>query len=109
MMSQSLPTPTERARKGMQFVLQALQEPGKAGALAVAMGLSDSTVSRVKNERAEEVILFLAYLGLKVVPSEYRYVDLKTFTAIEVVYEKAMSRLTLSELLFQDTQQGDLA
>ena len=107
-MSQSSPTPLERARKGMQLALRALQEPGKAGALAVSMGLSDSTISRIKTERMEEVILFLAHLGLKVAPSEYRCVDPKTFNAFEVLYERAMSLTTPSRLIFEDTQRGSL-
>jgi hypothetical protein len=51
----SAPTPAT-ARKGVQLALQRLQEPGKAGAVAVAMGVSDSTISRIKTERMEEVV-----------------------------------------------------
>lgn len=102
-MSASSPTPTERARKGMQLALRALQEPGKAGALAVSMGLSDSTVSRIKTERLEEVLLFLAYLGIKAVPSEYQCVDPKTFAAFEVLYAKAMSQTTPGRLIFEES------
>lgn len=74
-MSVASTAPPEKARKAMQLALQALQEPGKAGAVAAAMGVSDSTVSRIKTERMEEVLLLLAHLGLKVVPSDYRCVE----------------------------------
>lgn len=74
-MDASSRAPAETARKGVQLAFQRLQEPGKAGAVAAAMGLSDSTVSRIKTERMEEVIGFLAHLGLKVVPAEFKCVD----------------------------------
>lgn len=86
----------------MQLALRALQEPGKAGALAVAMGLSDSTVSRIKTERLEEVLLFLAHLGIKAVPADYQCVDPKTFAAFETLYAKAMSMTTPAKLIFED-------
>jgi hypothetical protein len=95
-------TPLERARKGVQLALRALQEPGKAGALAVSMGISDSTVSRIKTERLEEVLLFLSHLGIKCVPSEYQCVDPKTFAAFEVLFAKAMSQTTPAKLIFED-------
>lgn len=86
----------------MQLVLRALHEPGKAGALACAMGVSDSTVSRIKTERLEEVLTFLAHLGIKCVPSDYQCVDPKTFAAFEVLYAKAMSQTTPAKLIFED-------
>lgn len=88
----------------MQLVLRALQEPGKAGAVAVAMGLSDATVSRIKTERLEEVLQYLAFLGMKVVPSDYQCVDPKTFAAFEVLYERAMSMTTPGKLIFEDQE-----
>lgn len=65
----------ERARKGFQLALRMLEEPGKAGDVANAMGLADSSASRIKNERLEEAILFLAHLGLKVVPADAKCMD----------------------------------
>lgn len=63
-------TPPERARKAYLTVLQRLQEPGTATAVAAAMGVSESTVSRLKNEQMEVLCGMLAHLGLKVVPVE---------------------------------------
>jgi len=68
------------------------------------MGLSEATVSRIKNERIEEAVMFMAYLGLKVVPSDYQCVDSKTFAAFEVLYEKAMSMTTPAKLIFEDQE-----
>jgi hypothetical protein len=86
----------------MQLALRALQEPGRASALATSMGLSESTVSRIKTERLEEALLFLAHLGLKTVPTEYQCVDPKTFAAFEVLWERAMSQTTPTKLIFEE-------
>lgn len=84
--------PAERARKGVQLALQALQEPGKAGAVAASMGVSDSTVSRIKTERLEEVVLFLSHLGLKVVPAEFKCVDPSAYEFLVRSHTRVMSR-----------------
>ena len=82
--------PAERACKTVQLVLQRLQEPGRAVALATSMGVSESTVSRIKNERLEEVALMLAHLGLKVVPSEFKCVDAQAYVFLTQTHEKVM-------------------
>jgi hypothetical protein len=79
-------TPADRARKGAQLAFQALQEPGKASAIAVCMGMSDATVSRIKNERMEEGLLLLAHLGLKVVPAANRCVSAETFDFLTAAF-----------------------
>lgn len=89
-MSASSPTPVERTRKAMQLALQRLQEPGTAGAVAAAMGVSESTVSRIKTERMEEVIAFLAHLGLKVVPAEFKCVDPSAYEFLTRAHERVM-------------------
>eukprot|EP00456_Euglypha_rotunda_P001730 TRINITY_DN10334_c0_g2_i4.p2 TRINITY_DN10334_c0_g2~~TRINITY_DN10334_c0_g2_i4.p2 ORF type:complete len:115 (+),score=24.96 TRINITY_DN10334_c0_g2_i4:333-677(+) len=93
-MSLSSPTPAERARKGAVLAARALAEPGRAAAVASVMGLSESTISRIKNERLDEILLFLAHLGLKVTPASYRCIDERTFEAYQVLWEKAMSMTT---------------
>ena len=86
------PMPPERARKTVQLVLQRLQEPGTGVAVAAAMGVSESTVSRIKTERLEEVALFLAHLGLKVVPAEFKCVDASAYAFLTSTHEKVMRR-----------------
>jgi hypothetical protein len=85
----SLP-PAETARKGVQLALQRLQEPGKAGACAAAMGTSDSTVSRIKTERLEECVLLLAHLGLKVVPADFKCVNPEAYAFLTSTHERVM-------------------
>lgn len=60
----------ERARKTQVTILRALQEPGRQVALATSMGISESTVSRLKNDQLEQFSELLAHLGLKVVNQE---------------------------------------
>lgn len=85
-------TPPETARKGLHLALQALQEPARAGALAVAMGVSESTVSRIKNDQLDKVLLLLAHLGLKVVPTEFRCVDPATYAFLTATHQRVMQK-----------------
>lgn len=62
----SLP-PVERARKNEQLILQALASTGQS-TVANAMGLNESTVSRMKDGAITQAAALLAHCGLKVVP-----------------------------------------
>jgi hypothetical protein len=89
-MAESSLTPPERACKAMGMVLQRLQEPGTAVAVATAMGTSEATVSRIKNERMEDCLRLLAHLGLKVVPAEYKCVAPEAYHFLTATHEKVM-------------------
>jgi hypothetical protein len=65
-------TPKDRARKTVKCVLQGLSDNGKAASIAVAMGVSEPTITRLKNDHLQNFALVLAHLGLKVVPAEYK-------------------------------------
>jgi S-methylmethionine-dependent homocysteine/selenocysteine methylase len=60
-------TPAERARKNEQVVLQALAATGQS-TVALAMGVNESTVSRMKDGAIAQAAALLAHCGLKVVP-----------------------------------------
>lgn len=60
-------SPVERARKNEQVVLQALAATGQ-NELAKAMGVHESTVSRMKDGGFTQFAAALAHLGFKVVP-----------------------------------------
>jgi hypothetical protein len=60
-------SPTERSRKNVQVILQALASVGQ-NELAKAMGVHESTVSRFKDKEITTVGSALAHMGLKVVP-----------------------------------------
>jgi hypothetical protein len=82
--------PAERARKTVQLVFQRMQDPGTGVAVAAAMGVSEATISRIKNERVEEVALLLACLGLKVVPTEFKCVEPTAYAFLTATHEKVM-------------------
>jgi hypothetical protein len=103
-MSASSPTPVERARKAHVTVLRALQEPGRQVALATAMGVSESTVSRFKSDQLEQLCTLISHLGLKIVPAEFQCVDQRTFAAFQILWEKAMSQTSAAKLIFEDSE-----
>lgn len=80
----------ERACKTVNMVLQRLQAPGTGAAAAIAMGVSEATVSRIKNERLQEVAALLSVLGLKVVPTEFKCVDADAYAFLTKTHEKVM-------------------
>ena len=71
--------------------MQGLQEPGKAGAIAACMGLSDATVSRLKNEKLEEVALLCAHLGIKWVPADHTCVSRETYEFLTRSHQRVMN------------------
>lgn len=96
-------TPAERSRKMVSFVLQALQEPGRQVAIAASMGVSESTVSRMKNEQLENMTLLLAHAGLKIVPADYVCVDRMTYESVAHLATRAMSRPEIAkQLIWED-------
>lgn len=85
-------TPAERARKAVQLVLQRLKEPGTAVAAAAAMGVSEATISRLKNDHMEQVLTLLAHLGLKVVPFTFKCVDRESYDFLVRSHTRVMEK-----------------
>jgi hypothetical protein len=77
-------SPIERARKNAQVVLQALASTGQAE-LAKAMGVHESTVSRMKDGGIDTFCAALAHLGLKVVPVGVECYDPEYVTALRTL------------------------
>ncbi len=63
-------TPIERARKAHGRILQSLQEPGSQVALAKTLGVSESKVSRLKNESLEDALALIYLCGFKIVDED---------------------------------------
>lgn len=84
--------PVDTARKGVALALQALQEPGKAHALSITLGMSDASVSRLKNEKLEEVALLCAHLGIKWVPAGHRCVSAETYEFLTKTHARVMAQ-----------------
>lgn len=87
-MAPALPSVPERARKMTCTVLQRLQEPGRQVSIAAAMGVSESTVSRLKNEHLESLCELLAHAGLKIVPVEMKCFPAEKIDAL-LIFAKA--------------------
>lgn len=92
-------TPAQRSRKMVSAVFQALQEPGIQASIAVAMGVSESTVSRMKNEQIENLTLLLAHAGLKIVPADRVCVDRETYESVVHIATRAMSQPQIAKQL----------
>jgi DNA-binding XRE family transcriptional regulator len=81
----------ERARKAYSAVLQRLQAPGIQSNLAIALGVSESTVSRIKTDKLEDAIALITQLGFKVVPENQVCVDRAMYEALTTIASKAMA------------------
>lgn len=79
-------TPAERARKMHSNFLQRVQGAGTS--LSTAMGVSESTLSRLKNEHAESVFQLLAHAGLKVVDETRQCVQPSEIQFLRALYAR---------------------
>jgi Bacteriophage CII protein len=96
------PSASDASRKIERAILHALAEHGQAHAASV-MGVSESSVSRMKDGQIEALSKLLAAIGLKVVPAQYKCLDPIKAQAMVTLYEAAMQRITNPvELLFGD-------
>ena len=80
-----------KARKVEAAILRAVHDQRQV-AIAAAMGIHESTVSRLLSEQLPRFAEVLARAGLKVVPEHFRCVDPEVARAIELLHERAMAR-----------------
>jgi hypothetical protein len=97
------PTPDESARKIVQSIFHRLASVGQV-AVAEAIGVSESTVSRMK-EDVPRFAGMLSKLGLKVVPAEMKCYDEKTLASILQLAQQRMAQLQSPSQLAQDWEQ----
>lgn len=84
MQSVSMP-PSERARKIASLVLQRVTRDASQVAIAAAIGVSESTISRMlAPEHLDKVALMLAHAGLKVVAVEAICVDRRMYERVRL-------------------------
>lgn len=91
-------TPDERSRKIAAAVLRALTE-SKQVAISTVTGLSETQISRMKNDQLENWAQLLAYAGLQVVAADEVVVDMLTYQAIAHIATEAMSNPDIAGLL----------
>jgi len=97
--------PFERSRKAHALILQALQEVGTARNIAAIMGVSESTVSRIKNEHLADTLALICQLGFKVVPFDHACVRRNVWDAVITLVAEAMSNEeSIRALLVGDEQ-----
>jgi DNA-binding XRE family transcriptional regulator len=95
-------TPAERSRKAFSRVLQRLQDPGTQRNLANMLGVSESTISRIKTEKLEDALALLYQLGFKVVPQDRYCVPADYLHALQVMAREHMLRADQPSLQWDD-------
>lgn len=80
-----------RARKAHSAVLQAMQDPGTQRNLAQVIGVSETTISRTKTEKLEDVLMLLYHLGFKVVSQDKVCVERASYDAMVTMARAAMA------------------
>lgn len=89
-MSELSSTPIERSRKAHSAVLQSLQDPGTQRNVALALGVSESTVSRTK-ANLEDAITLLYQIGFKVVSQDMNCYPAEYVKALHVMARMHMA------------------
>lgn len=77
----------ERSRKIERIILQRLADKTQT-AVAVELGLSESKISRIKNDDLPEIANLLRCLGLKVVPDDSLEVSQAELKSIKTLAKK---------------------
>jgi len=103
-MTELSPIQLELSRKIERIVLHSLAERGQS-AIAGAVGLSESTISRLKDGSLETFSKVLAVMDLKVVPTSYRSIDPERMRAFCTLFEAAMIRPDSLEHLLLESEK----
>jgi hypothetical protein len=74
------PKQVAMARKSLHFILQGVTSVGN-GPISIAVGCDEATICRMRPEKFEQFAQILAFLGLKIVPSEMRCFNEKDVAA----------------------------
>ena len=99
-MSELLTSAAERSRKAHSAVLQAMQDPGTQRNLANVLGVSESTISRIKTEKLEDSIALLYQLGFKLVSSDRVCVLKGELNMLRQTYARAVQNEQAAAHLF---------
>lgn len=93
--------PSERARKIESLILQALSRTGSEP-VAREIGVSEATVSRLRNEHLRHFAALLAATGLKVVPVEMQCYRFESIAAMLTLAKERMAQLETPQQLAWD-------
>ena len=89
------------ARKNVSTILRALAAVGQIN-VAEAFETSETTVSRWKGEKIEEMGQLLAVLGLKSVPQDYKCYDPKSIDALLTLAKERLAQIEHPDHLIWD-------
>ncbi len=103
-MTAELVDPFVRSRQAHSRVLAAMQDTGTAKSLAQVLGVSESTVSRIKSEKLEDSISLIYHLGFKVVPEDNVCVRRDRYEAMATLAKAAMSCEETSRKLIWESE-----
>ena len=95
-------TPSEKARNAHGRVLQAMQRTGIATSIAVAMGTSEATVLRLKNEHTESVLHLIYLLGFKIVGADKTCIDPQVLQVLRQTTARVLADEEQSKKLFEE-------
>lgn len=92
-----------RSRKNLSMILNRLGSVGQVHA-ASAIGVHESTINKMKEKGDfERTSLFLAFLGLKVVPVEMKCFDVEQMEAILTLAKSRLNEMeSIAQLSFED-------
>lgn len=90
-MDSVLPVLDARTRKSHSVMLQAFARVGQ-NSIAISLGKSDATISRLKSQDLQMFALLLTALGLKPVPVTAKCYDPATFAAMQQLALERLSR-----------------
>ena len=91
-MTEASTTLPEKARNARGRIFQAMEKPGTCGALAVALGVSASEITRIKAEPIDKALALIYALGFKVVDGSAHCVDAETYAFLTRSHARVMAR-----------------
>lgn len=95
--------PQARARRMHSMCLSRLD--GRQSAIATTLGVSEASISRLKNDHLEMVLRVLSLSGLKVVDEDKVCVRRDEFLNMSRIVSRALANEQMaSQLLFEDAE-----
>lgn len=94
----------ERARKNLASIFTGLSSVGQVN-VAAALGISESAVSKMKEDELSKAATVIAVCGLKIVPETFKCVEPRTMeTLLELAGQRMDSLRRNPEALFEDPE-----
>ena len=96
--------PATRARKMEALVLRMCTREATQAAIAVSMGVSESTVSRLLSTGLTQFCQLLAYSGLKVIGQDMKAYPEDYVQALHVMASMQIQATSPAKLVFEDSE-----